>query len=102
MIDDVSLIVPRVVAAETATPALEMPSGEATLPAPTAEQAQSADRVFAAPTAPHPVSSMFGIAASILLLRDVAIDTFDTSGDDDDEEEAKKPSEKDQDADCTD
>lgn len=97
MIDDVSPIVPRVVAAEASPPAPVSSPGEARLPAPTAEQAQTADRVFAAPTAPHPIASMFGIAASILLLHDVAVDTFDTSGDDEDEE-TEKPSDKDDDA----
>ena len=101
MIDNVSPVAPRVVAAEASTPAPEMPPGEAALPAPTAEQAQTVDRVFGAPTAPDPICSMFGIATSILLLRDIAVDTFDTSGDDE-EEEAIRQSGKDKNTDCTD
>ena len=100
MIDDVSPIVPHDVTTEASPAVPESPPGEARLPAPTAEQAQTADRVFAAPTAPHPIASMFGIAASLLLLRDIAVDTFDTSGDEE-EEDAKKQSGKDKDADRT-
>lgn len=93
MIDDVSAVVPHVAVAEVSTPVPESPAGEATLPAPTVEQAQTVDRVFSTSNAPHPISSMLGIATSILLLRDVAVDTFDTSGDE--EEEEKKHSKDD-------
>jgi hypothetical protein len=101
MVDDVSPIVPHVVAVEASTPVPVLPPGEASLPAPTAEQAQVADRVFTAPTAPHPIATMFGVATSLLLLRDVAVDTFDTSGDDE-EDETEKQSGKDKDADRAD
>ncbi|HTU22944.1 MAG TPA: hypothetical protein VMG10_33205 [Gemmataceae bacterium] len=101
MIDDPSLIVPHVVAAEASTPAPEVSSGEATLPAPTAEQAQTADRVFGASTEPNPICSMLGIATSFMLLRDVAVDTFDTSGEEE-EEKANQKLGKDKDVDCTD
>lgn len=97
MIDDAALVVPHVVAAEAPTPAPVTPPGETVLPAPTAEQAQAADHVFTAPTQPHPLASMLGIATSILLLRDVAVDTFDTSGDEDEESPNKKSSKDKQD-----
>jgi hypothetical protein len=101
MIDEVFPIVPRVVAANASTPAPEPPTGETSLPAPTAEQAQTADRVFGASSPIQPISHVFGIAASILLLRDIAVDTFDTSSDEE-EEKAEQPSGTDKDADCTD
>lgn len=84
MIDDVPAIVPSA----EATPSAE-PLGESTLPAPTADQVHTADRVFSETAAQHPFATLLGVAASVGLLRDIALDTFDTSGDEDEEEEAK-------------
>ena len=83
MIDDVTAIVPTAAATVAAEPSL----GEATLPAPTAQQMDTADRVFSDSPPPHPLATLFVVAASVGLLRDVAIDTFDTTGADDDETE---------------
>jgi len=97
MIDDVPAIVPPS-AAVTPSPELP-PPGESSMPAPTAEQAQAADHVFTAPAQPHPVATMFGVLTSAILLRDLAVETFDTSGEDEEPEE--KPNE-DKDADSAD
>jgi hypothetical protein len=82
MIDDVPAIVPP-----AAAPAEAPLPGESTLPAPTAEQVASADRVFSDTATAHPLATLLGVVASAGLLRDVALDTFDTSGEDDEEEE---------------
>jgi hypothetical protein len=97
MIDDVPAVVPpRVAAVGAVTPSPEPPAaGESTLPAPTAEQAQAADRVFTVPSQHHPAATLLGVLASALLLRDVAVDTVDTSGD---EEEAEKELDENKDA----
>ncbi len=99
MIHEASTVVPPLVAATQATtPSAEPPSpGEITLPAPTAEQIQAADGVFADSTHPNAVATLFGVAASLVLLRDVAVDTFDTSGEEE-EEELSEQADKDADA----
>jgi hypothetical protein len=93
MFDEVPPVIPPLVAttqAETPSPDLP-PAGEASLPPPTAEQAQAADHVFTDHTRPHPLVTLLGVATSVGLLRDVAVDTFDTSGEEEeDEPEAKK------------
>ncbi len=84
-----------VVATEAATPSPDPPpAAESTLLPPTVEQTQAADRVF---TAPHPqrdpLASLAGVWASALVLRDLAIENFDTSGADeeDNRDDEKKP-----------
>ena len=91
MIDDVLAVVPPTAAvAEASVPAPEMPpAGESSLPAPTTEQAQTADHVFTAPTRPHAVATLLGVLTSAMLLRDVAVDTFTTSAEKDEEKEKK-------------
>jgi hypothetical protein len=84
MIDEVPAIVPPAVARPSAEP-----PGEATLPTPTADQVQTADRVFSDSAAQHPFATLLGVAASVGLLRDIALDTFDTSGEEDEDEEEK-------------
>jgi hypothetical protein len=84
MIDDVPAIVPSAEARPSAEP-----PGETTLPAPTASQVHNADRVFSETATHHPFATLLGVAASVGLLRDIALDTFDTSGDKDEEEEEK-------------
>ncbi len=87
MIDEVPSVVPPVVAVTQATtPSPELPPGESTLP-PTDVQARTADRVFTAPTQPHPLVTLLGVCTSALILRDVAVDTFDTSEEEDNEAE---------------
>lgn len=92
MIDDVPGIAPPLVRAETPPPAADVaPPGEATMPEPTAEQMADADRLCSA-AVPNHLATLLGVATSIALLRDVAVDTFDTTGADD--EEKAKPDEK--------
>ena len=81
---------PLVAATEAVTPSPELPPpGEAVLPAPTAEQAQTADRVFTAPSRqPDPLGTLLGVGMCAVLLRDMAVDIFDASDED-------KPSEQD-------
>lgn len=83
MIEDVAAIVPTTAASVTAEPSL----GESTLPAPTSQQMETADRVFSDSTPPHPLATLFAVATSVGLLRDVAVDTFDTTGEEDEEAE---------------
>lgn len=94
MTDEVPAVVPPTVAdVYSAAPSPELPPpGESTLPAPTAEQAQTVDRIFTAPSQPHGAATFLGVLTSALLLRDVAVDTFDTS---EEEDEAKKKPDKD-------
>src|SRR5487761_1135783 len=101
MIDDVPLIAPPLVATTTAPmPSAEAPPpGETTMPPPTAEQVQAADRIFSAAAQPHALVTLLGVATSIALLRDVAVDPFDTPGADD---EANEKSADDEDADSID
>ena len=87
MSDDVPAIAPPICTittaqAEVLTP--ELPPGDSNVPTPTAEQQSVADNVF---TDPHPAVTLFGVLTSAMMLRDVAIDTFDTSDDDDEEQE---------------
>ena len=89
---------PHLVAAtEAATPSPDPPpAAESTLPPPTIEQAQAADRVFTAPSPKRdPLASLAGVWASALVLRDLAIENFDTSGADEEAEEEPKKNEKD-------
>ncbi|SRR5579871_1813758 len=96
MMDDVSAVVPSVAETQAATPSQDLPPpSESILPAPTHEQVATSDRVF---TDQHPAATLLGVLTSAMLLRDVAVDTFDTSGEDD--EPAEKPK-KDTDADPT-
>lgn len=89
MIDEVPSVVPPVVAATQATtPSPELPPGEST-PPPTDAQAQTADRVFTAPTQPHPLVTLLGVCTSALILRDVAVDTFDTTEEDEEDNNAE-------------
>jgi hypothetical protein len=94
VIDDISAVVPPAVTpAEAVTPAPELPPpGEATLPAPTVERAQAVDHVFCTPHShhPHPLVTLLGVAASVGLLRDLAVDTFDTSDEDEKSEPGRK------------
>ncbi|HEY7308069.1 MAG TPA: hypothetical protein VH643_01795 [Gemmataceae bacterium] len=91
MLDNIPAVVPpTVAAAEAAAPAPEMPPpGESSLPAPTVEQAQTADHVFVAPTQPHAAATLLGVLTSAVLLRDLAVEHFDTSGEEDEEKEDK-------------
>jgi hypothetical protein len=89
MTDDVPAIVPPICSITTAQAEVlspELPPGDNSVPTPTAEQQTVADNVF---TDPHPAVTLFGVLTSAMMLRDVAIDTFDTSGEED--EEAEKP-----------
>jgi hypothetical protein len=96
MFDEVPPVIPPLVATtQAATPSPEVqPPGEASLPPPTAEQAQAADHVFTDHAKHHPLVTLLGVATSVGLLRDVAVDTFDTS--DEEEEEADPKHKKDQ------
>lgn len=81
MIPDLPSTAPPLVAATQAvTPSPELPPGEAVLPAPTVEQAQAADRVFATPAQPDPLGTLLGVGMCAVLLHDMAVDIFDTSG----------------------
>jgi hypothetical protein len=90
MSDEVPAIVPPICSITTAqieAPSTELPPGESILAAPTAEQQAVADHVF---TDPHPAVTLLGVLSSAMMLRDVAVDTFDTSGDEDEAEEKPK------------
>jgi hypothetical protein len=90
MTDDVPAIVPPICSITTAQVEVsspELPPGESGAPTPTAEQQSVADNVF---TDPHPAVTLIGVLTSAMMLRDVAIDTFDTSGEDEQEEEKPK------------
>jgi hypothetical protein len=77
-----------VAATEATTPSPEPPPpAESTLPPPTIEQTQAADHVFIAPPPRDPLASLAGVWASALVLRDLAIENFDTSGADEEPEE---------------
>jgi hypothetical protein len=90
MMDNLPVVVPSVATTHTTTPSADLPPPvDSNIPAPTAEQAAVSDRVF---TEPHPATTLLGVLTSAMLLRDVAVDTFDTSGEEDEEEE--KPKEK--------
>jgi len=86
MIDDVPDMVPPLVAAtRTVTPPPDSPPpGESNSPLPTIEQQAVADHVF---TDPHPAATLLGVLTSAMLLRDVVVDTFATSGESDEAEE---------------
>jgi hypothetical protein len=89
MMDDVSSVVPSVADTQASTPSQDLlPPGESNLPTPTAEQVSASDRVF---TDPHPAATLLGVLTSAMLLRDVAVDTFDTSGEDDEIDEKRDP-----------
>ncbi len=93
MSDDVPAIAPPICSITTEqvqTPSAELPPGESNVPTPTAEQQYVADHVF---TDPHPAVTLIGVLTSAMMLRDVAIDTFDTSDDDDETEEKPKRNE---------
>jgi hypothetical protein len=90
MSDEVLAIVPPICTITTAqveVPSPELPPGESILAAPTAEQQAVADHVF---TDPHPAVTLIGVLSSAMMLRDVAIDTFDPSGDENEAEEKPK------------
>jgi hypothetical protein len=91
------IISPLVVAAESPPP--HLPPGETVQPLPTVDQAEAVDRVFTAPPATHPISTLLGIMTSVALLRDVAVDTFDTSAE---EEESEQDAGENEDADSAD
>ena len=95
MFDEVPPVVPPLVATthETTPPADLPPAGEASLPPPTAEQAQAADHVFTQHVQRHPLATLLGVAVSAGILRDVAIDTFETSDDEEEELERTKDQE---------
>lgn len=89
MIDDVSAVVPSVSSNQTETPSAVLPpSSDLNTPTPTSEQAYISDRVF---TTPDDAAALFGILTSAMLLRDVAVDTFDTSGEEDEAQEKPDP-----------
>jgi hypothetical protein len=93
MSDDVPAIVPPICTITTAqveTLSLDLPPGEDGVPTPTAAQQSVADHVF---TDPHPAITLLGVWTSAMILRDVAVDAFDTSGEEDEEEEKPKPAE---------
>lgn len=84
--EHVSAVVPSVATAQFTTPSADLPPpADANVPPPTAEQAAISDRVFT--EQPHPAATLLGVLTSALLLRDVAVDTFDTSGEEDELEE---------------
>lgn len=75
---------PLVATREAPAPAPEVHVVDGTeLPQPTAEQARSADEVFTGPVQRDPVTTLFGVITSALLLRDIAVDTFETKDDED-------------------
>jgi len=93
MSDDVPAIVPPICSITTAqveASSAELPPGESGVPTPSAEQQSVADHVF---TDPHPAVTLLGVWTSAMILRDVAIDTFDTSDEDEEGEEKAKPNE---------
>jgi hypothetical protein len=86
---------PPVAASETVTPAPEIPPvGEASLPPPSAEQTQVADKVFSAPQEANAALTVAGVWTGLLILHDVARETFDTS--EEEEEELPAPPRKDE------
>jgi hypothetical protein len=91
MIGNPHSIVPPLVATQTIVPASaeSPPTGETTMPPATAEQVRAADRVFSAAAQPHPLVTLLGVATSFVLLRDLTVDTFDTTGTDDEREEER-------------
>jgi hypothetical protein len=81
--DPQPLVPPAVVVTEAAAPSPEVPCVDGTEQSPpSAEQAQAADQVFTGPVQRNPVATLFGVVSSALLLRDIAVDTFDTSAED--------------------
>lgn len=91
MMDDVTLVIPSAVVTQTTTPSSDLPPpGDTDVPTPTAEQARISDRVF---TTPDHATALLGILTSAMLLRDVAVDTFDTSEEEDDESKLPGPHE---------
>lgn len=89
MSDDVPAIVPPICTITTAQvemPSVELPPGEIAMSTPTPEQQSVVDHVF---TDSHPAVMLLGVWTSAMILRDVAVDTFDTSGEH--EEEEKEP-----------
>lgn len=95
MIHEAPIVVPsRVAVIEATTPSPEPPVGETGMPAPTSEQAQTADRILTStPTHPDPAATLMGVLTSAMLLRDIAVDTFDTSEEDEEKhlDADKKP-----------
>jgi hypothetical protein len=93
-----NIVTSRVAVVEAVTPSPELPPGEASVPAPTSEQAQAADHIFTTTSShPHPAATLMGVLTSAMLLRDIAVDTFDTSGEEEEETPEKKPDDKDAD-----
>jgi hypothetical protein len=89
MMNEASLVVPSVATIQANTPSADLPPpSDANVPSPTAEQAQISDRVF---TTPDHATALLGILTSAMLLRDIAVDTFDTSGEEDDPQEQPDP-----------
>ncbi|HWG45243.1 MAG TPA: hypothetical protein VN688_20935 [Gemmataceae bacterium] len=93
------IISPLVVAAATITPAPDLSPGETVQPLPTVDQAEAVDQVFTSTPVRHPAATLLGVLTSVALLRDVAVDTFDTSGED---KQAEQDADEDEDADSTD
>lgn len=92
MIDDVTAIVPSVASNQTETPSADLPpTSDPSLHSPSAEQASLSDRVF---TTHDDAATLLGILTSAMLLRDVAVDTFDTSGEEDESQEKPDPDKK--------
>jgi hypothetical protein len=81
MMNESTVLVPLVTAAQATTPSKDLPPpSDASMPSPTAEQATLSDRVF---TTPDHATALLGILSSAMLLRDIAADTFDTSNEED-------------------
>lgn len=88
MMNEASAVVPSVAVTQFTTPSSDLPPPvDSDIPAPTAEQASMSDRVF---TAPDPATTLLGVLTSAMLLRDVAVDTFDTSGEEEEIEEKRE------------
>jgi hypothetical protein len=61
----------------------EVPAPPATLPPPTAEQVQACDQAFSEVREQELVAGLLGMQVGILLLRDIAVQTFETPPDED-------------------
>jgi hypothetical protein len=85
---------PLAVTAETSSPAPELPPPGESVPPPTDAQVQTADHVFTTREKHNPIVTLLGVYTSAMILRDVAVDTFDSSDEEDLEDEDTAPGEK--------
>jgi hypothetical protein len=86
--DAVPVIPPVAITSEPVTPVPEPALvAETHMPAPTVEQVQDADRAFVALPQPSPAITIAGLWTGMLILHDLAVETFDTSGEEEEDEE---------------